>query len=160
LRINNSSKIKSRKALVKILSALKKKGKKIVFTNGCFDLLHAGHVKLFKAAKSLGHVLVLGLNSDSSLKKLKGSKRPLVTEKARAEVLSAIDYIDYIVIFREDTPYEIIRELRPHVLVKGGDYKLEDIAGRQFVRKVVRFKLVKGYSTTNLIKKIVKAYGR
>jgi D-beta-D-heptose 7-phosphate kinase/D-beta-D-heptose 1-phosphate adenosyltransferase len=117
-------------------------------------------VRLFNKAKSLGDVLVLGLNSDASLKKLKGPKRPLVSEKARAELLASLEAIDYITIFGEDTPKELVKEIRPDILVKGGDYKVNEVAGREFVKKVYIFPVVKGYSTTNLIEKIVKVYGK
>jgi D-beta-D-heptose 7-phosphate kinase/D-beta-D-heptose 1-phosphate adenosyltransferase len=158
--LHNSSKLLSRKSLKPVLSRLKRKGNRIVFTNGCFDLLHLGHVRLFNKAKSLGDVLVLGLNSDASLKKLKGPKRPLVSEKARAELLASLEAIDYITIFGEDTPKELVKEIRPDILVKGGDYKVNEVAGREFVKKVYIFPVVKGYSTTNLIEKIVKVYGK
>lgn len=158
--MHNSSKLLSRKSLKPVLSRLKRKGNRIVFTNGCFDLLHLGHVRLFNKAKSLGDVLVLGLNSDASLKKLKGPKRPLVSEKARAELLASLEAIDYITIFGEDTPKELVKEIRPDILVKGGDYKVNEVAGREFVKKVYIFPVVKGYSTTNLIEKIVKVYGK
>ena len=158
--MHNPSKLLSRKSLKSALSSLKKKGKQIVFTNGCFDLLHLGHVRLFNKAKSLGDILVLGLNSDASLKKLKGPKRPLVSEKARAELLSSLEAIDYITIFGEDTPKELVKEINPDILVKGGDYKVNEVAGREFVKKVYIFPVVKGYSTTNLIEKIVRVYGK
>ncbi|MCB4791722.1 MAG: adenylyltransferase/cytidyltransferase family protein [Elusimicrobia bacterium] len=156
---NSPSKVRSRKSLKQTLIRLKNKGKKIVFTNGCFDLLHLGHIKLFKKAKTLGDILVIGLNSDSSLKKLKGPLRPLVKEGARAQVLACLEPVDYITIFGEETPEKLIMELKPDVLVKGGDYRLNEIAGRQYVKKVYIFPVIKGYSTTSLIKKIVKVYG-
>ena len=154
-----NKKLVSAKALKKILDRARSK-KKIVFTNGCFDLLHLGHVTLLQKARALGDMLVLGLNSDSSLAKLKGPKRPLVDEKSRAQVLSALECVDYVVIFSEDTPSELLSFLRPHILVKGGDYKISEIAGREFVQKVVRVPLVKDRSTSNLIEKIVQTYGK
>ena len=152
-----TSKIVSRPALAKILKH--RGGKKVVFTNGCFDILHVGHVRLFKKARRLGDILVVAVNSDRSLKKLKGPKRPLVGEKKRAEILSALDCVDYVTVFGEDTPKETILVLKPDILVKGADYNLHKIVGHDQVRKVVRFPLVKGISTTDLIRKIVRAYG-
>lgn len=152
-------KIQSRDSLHRILSQLKKKKKKIVFTNGCFDLLHLGHVLLFEKAKSFGDILVVALNSDASLKKLKGPSRPLVKQSDRARVLAALSAVDYVTVFGEDTPEEILKELTPDVLIKGGDYKLSEIVGREYVKKVVRFPVVEGRSTTSLIKKIVERYG-
>lgn len=140
-----------------ILARLKKKGKKMVFTNGCFDILHAGHIKLFSKAGALGDVLVIGINSDSSVRKLKGKKRPIQNLKDRVLVLSALECVDFVVSFDEETPDRLIRELRPDILVKGGDYKLCEIVGREYVKKVVRVKLEKGISTTGIIKKIIKA---
>jgi rfaE bifunctional protein nucleotidyltransferase chain/domain len=153
------NKVFKRSALAKIIPHIRR-GKKIVFTNGCFDLLHLGHVRLFQKCKALGDILIVAINSDQSLKKLKGGSRPLVPEKSRAEILAALAFIDYVTIFSEDTPAETIRLLKPDILVKGGDYKLSQIVGRQDVKKVVRMPLVKNYSTTNLIQKIVKAYGK
>jgi D-beta-D-heptose 7-phosphate kinase/D-beta-D-heptose 1-phosphate adenosyltransferase len=139
---------------------LKKAGKKIVFTNGCFDLLHLGHINLFQKAKSLGDILIVAINSDKSLRSLKGPKRPLVKQNDRAKLLLALKSIDFVVVFNEQTPSEILRELKPDILVKGGDYKLNEIVGREFVKKIYRFPFVKGHSTTKLIKLIVERYGR
>jgi D-beta-D-heptose 7-phosphate kinase/D-beta-D-heptose 1-phosphate adenosyltransferase len=138
---------------------LQKTGKKVVFTNGCFDLLHLGHVSLFKKAKSIGDVLIVAINSDKSLRCLKGPKRPLVGEKDRAKLLLSLKPVDYVVVFNEHTPKEILSEIRPDVLVKGGGYKLSEIVGRDSVKKVYRFPFVKGKSTTNLINLIVERYG-
>lgn len=154
-----NKKFYSTKQLTEIVKKLKKQGKKIVFTNGCFDLIHIGHVSLFQKAKTLGDVLIVAINSDKSLAGLKGPKRPLVTQTDRVKLLSAIDVIDYVVIFGEQTPYNLLRKLTPDILVKGGDYKIEDIVGREFVKKVYRYPLVKGKSTSNLIKLIVERYG-
>ncbi|MDR1952479.1 MAG: adenylyltransferase/cytidyltransferase family protein [Elusimicrobiota bacterium] len=137
---------------------LKKQGKTIVFTNGCFDLLHLGHISLFEKAKNLGDVLIVAINSDGSLKKLKGSKRPLVGQKDRAKILLALRAVDYVIVFSEQTPKEILSKLRPDILVKGGDYKISEIVGREFVKKVYRFPFMKGRSTTNLINLILKRY--
>jgi len=152
-------KIQSRASLRGILASLKKKNKKIVFTNGCFDLLHLGHVELFRYSKLLGDILVVAINSDSSLKKLKGPKRPLVGQADRLELISELESVDFVTVFSEDTPFEILSELRPNILVKGGDYKISEIVGRHLVDKVARFPVVKGRSTTELIKKIVQRYG-
>lgn len=152
-------KLFSRPALVKILSQNRKK-KKVVFTNGCFDLLHPGHVRLFRKAKESGDILVVAINSDRSLKKLKGPSRPLVKERNRAEILSALSCVDYVTIFSEETPAETIRMLKPDILIKGSDYKLSQIVGRDAVKKVLRFPLVKNFSTSGLIRKIVRAYGK
>jgi D-beta-D-heptose 7-phosphate kinase/D-beta-D-heptose 1-phosphate adenosyltransferase len=157
---NNASKIYSRTALQKTLARLKKQNKTIVFTNGCFDLLHLGHVRLFKKARSLGDVLVVAINADASLKRLKGPRRPLVPQGARAEILAALEPVDFVTIFGEDTPAELIAALKPDILVKGGDYNIDQIVGREHVKKVVRFSFVKGQSTTGLINEIVKRYGK
>ncbi len=150
----------STKKITETVKKLKKQGKKIVFTNGCFDLIHIGHVSLFQKAKTLGDVLIVAINSDKSLAGLKGPKRPLVGQKDRVKLLSAIDVIDYVIIFSEQTPYNVLKKLEPDVLVKGGDYKIEDIIGREFVKKVYRYPLVKGKSTSNLINLIVERYGK
>jgi len=148
--------------LAYLVKTLKKKKKKIVFTNGCFDLIHPGHIKLLSSAKKQGEVLILGLNSDSSIRKIKGEKRPILKEKGRIEILSAITYIDYIVVFKEETPFKLIKIIKPDVLVKGGDWEEKDIVGADLVKKqggkVVRIRLKKGYSTTTLIEKIKKIY--
>jgi len=132
----------------------------VVFANGCFDLLHAGHVKLLAQAKSLGDLLVVALNSDRSVRRLKGASRPLVPQGERIQVLSALACVDYVTIFNEATPLETIRLLKPDVLVKGADYKISDIVGSGLVQKVARIPLLKGISTTGLVQKILKAYGR
>jgi D-beta-D-heptose 7-phosphate kinase/D-beta-D-heptose 1-phosphate adenosyltransferase len=149
----------TRKEMKSEVTRLQKAGKKVVFTNGCFDLLHLGHVSLFKKAKSMGDILIVAINSDKSLSCFKGPKRPLISEKDRAKLLLSLKSIDYVVVFNEHTPKELLSELRPDVLVKGGDYKLSEIIGREYVKKVYRFPFVKGKSTTNLINLIVKRYG-
>ena len=155
-----NQKICSRKKIIEIVKKLKQQKKKIVFTNGCFDLLHIGHVSLFQKAKTLGDVLIVAINSDKSLAGLKGPKRPLVPQKDRTKLLAALSCIDYVVVFGEQTPYELLSKLKPDILVKGGDYKIEDIVGREFVKKVYRYPLVAGKSTTNLIKLIVERYSK
>lgn len=140
------------------VSALQATGKKIVFTNGCFDLLHVGHVRYLKEAKSLGTHLVVGVNSDASVKKLKGPQRPLQNENDRAEILSSLDAVDFVVIFNEETPLELIQKIKPNVLTKGGDWKPEQIVGAEFVTSlgglVKSLQFVEGRSTTKIIEKI------
>lgn len=150
------NKIFSRRALGLWLAKQRKAGKKIVFTNGCFDILHAGHVSVLEFSRAKGDVLVVGLNSDASVKRLKGPTRPINKEADRALVLAALEAVDAVCVFTEDTPYNLIKEVRPDVLVKGGDYKPSEIVGREFAKKVVRFALLKGRSTTNIIKKVQK----
>jgi D-beta-D-heptose 7-phosphate kinase/D-beta-D-heptose 1-phosphate adenosyltransferase len=142
------------------LAQEKRRGKRIVFTNGVYDLLHAGHVTLLEKSKRLGDILVVGINSDASVKRLKGPKRPLATQRDRAQVLGALAVVDYVTFFGEDTPYELIKKLKPDILVKGGDYANHEIVGRELVKKVVRIPLVHGRSTSVLIEKILKAYGQ
>jgi len=151
-------KIKTASALQAIISKLKAEGKKIVFTNGCFDLLHPGHIKILKQAKSKADVLVVGLNSDSSVKKIKDKGRPILNEKARAQLLESIEFVDYIVFFSEKTPYNLIKKLRPNILVKGKDWPLDKVVGRDLVDKVAGITLKKGYSTSKIIEKIIKTY--
>lgn len=156
--LSSSSKIVSARDLKGRLGFDQSRGKRIVFTNGVYDLIHAGHVTLLEKAKALGEVLVVGINTDASVKRLKGPKRPIASEKDRALVLSALEAVDYVTFFAEDTPYELIQELRPDILVKGGDYANGEIVGRDLVKKVVRIPLVKGRSTSTMIQKILKAY--
>ena len=131
-----------------------KAGSRIVFTNGCFDLLHSGHIRLFKFCKELGGDVVLGLNSDDSIRRLKGSTRPVNSLQTRLDVLEAIQYIDWIVVFEEDTPLRVLEELRPDVLVKGGDYTVETIVGKEFAGEVCICSFMEGVSSTATIKKI------
>ena len=148
------SKIFSRRALSLWVAKQRKAGKKIVFTNGCFDILHAGHVSILEFSRAKGDVLVVGVNSDASVTRLKGPTRPVNKEADRALVLAALQAVDAVCIFPEDTPYNLIKLIEPDVLVKGGDYKPSEIVGREFAKKVVRFSLLKGRSTTNIIKKV------
>lgn len=136
-----------------LIDALKADGKRIVFTNGCFDLLHIGHVRYLKQAKKLGDILVIGLNSDASVRGLK-PERPIIPETERAEVLAALAAVDYVTIFSEETPYALIKLLRPDVLVKGGDWKKEDIVGADVVPEVHSLPYIEGRSTTEIIRKI------
>ena len=140
--------------LVAFVKKAKAQGKKIVFTNGCFDILHAGHVSSIVFAKSKGDILVLGLNSDSSIKRLKGKNRPINKQADRALVVAALGAVDAVCLFSQDTPLELIKLVKPDILVKGADYKNKEVVGSQFAGKVVLFPLVKGRSTTNLINKI------
>jgi D-beta-D-heptose 7-phosphate kinase/D-beta-D-heptose 1-phosphate adenosyltransferase len=152
------SKIKSLPALRKVVLGLKKKGKCIVFTNGCFDILHYGHVRYLERAKEKGDILIVGLNSDASVKRIKGKARPIVNQRDRAYVLGGLASVDYIVIFNQDTPLEIIRAIKPGVLVKGADWSTREIVGADFVSsyggRVLTVRLAKGRSTTTIIKKI------
>ena len=131
------------------------KNKKIVFTNGCFDILHPGHIHILSKAKSLGDTLVVGLNSDLSVKKLKGDKRPLVSEDDRSRVLLSLRFVDYVIIFNELTPLKVIKKIKPDFLVKGGDYNENDIVGSDFVKayggQVEIIKFLDGYSSSNYI---------
>ncbi len=146
-------KVLSLSELKKEIDSLKAAGKRIVFTNGCFDILHAGHVRYLKEAKGLGDILIVGLNSDSSVKKLKPT-RPIIPEAQRSEVLASLAAVDYVTIFAEDTPYELIRTIRPDVLVKGGDWKKTDIVGSDLVPDTYSLPYANGISTTEIVRKI------
>jgi len=152
------NKVILQKNIKKITTNLKRQGKKIVFTNGCFDILHAGHVRYLRKAKKLGDVLVVGLNSDASVKLIKGSNRPINKQKDRTEILSALEPVDYVIIFNEETPERLIKMILPDVLVKGSDWKGKKIAGAETVKKnggkVVLLPFLKGHSTTEIIQKI------
>ncbi len=137
-----------------------RKDKKTVFTNGCFDILHPGHIKVLKKAKEYGDILVVGLNSDSSVKKIKGSLRPVNNQKYRAALLSQIRPVDYVIIFDRETPLELIKTLKPQVLVKGGEYSEGKIVGENLVPETVRVKMEEGFSTTAIIKKIIKRFNK
>lgn len=141
------------------LSTLRQSLDRLVFTNGCFDLLHPGHVDYLERAKELGSHLVIGLNSDASVTRLKGPTRPVNPEKSRALVLAALSCVDFVLIFAEDTPRELIRQISPDVLVKGGDWSVETIVGRELVEswggQVLSLPLLAGYSTTSIIERII-----
>ena len=157
-------KVKNLPALLRIVRRFKKQGKRIVFTNGCFDLLHLGHVSYLEQAKSKGDFLIVAINSDRSMRALKGRGRPLVPQSERARVLAGLSSVDYVTIFNEPTPLSLIQALKPDVLVKGADWKKDNIVGSDVVKrsggKVVTVPVVKGVSTTQIIKRIVERYGK
>ncbi|MBU0605381.1 MAG: D-glycero-beta-D-manno-heptose 1-phosphate adenylyltransferase [Candidatus Omnitrophica bacterium] len=152
--------MRSAAALVRVVARLRSGNKRVVFTNGCFDILHVGHVAYLKRARELGDVLVVGLNSDSSVRDIKGKLRPINKEADRAIVLSALYFVDFVTIFDGATPERLIRAVKPDILVKGADWKAEEIVGADFVKsyggRVVRIPFIKGYSTTSVIDKIGK----
>lgn len=139
--------------LKKTVDGLKAKNKKIVFTNGCFDIIHIGHVRYLKEAKALGDVLIIGLNSDKSVSSIKPN-RPINPQNHRAEVLSSLEMVDYVVLFDEATPYELIKLIQPDILVKGGDWKKDEIVGSDIARETYSLPYVEGVSTTGIIEKI------
>ncbi|MEN2993839.1 MAG: D-glycero-beta-D-manno-heptose 1-phosphate adenylyltransferase [Thermodesulfovibrio sp.] len=143
--------------LKKEIDNLKKQGKKIVFTNGCFDILHIGHIRYLKEAKKLGDILVVAINSDKSVRKIK-PLRPINPENERAEVLSSLEMVDYVTFFDEETPYNLIKLLKPDVLVKGGDWKVENIVGAELVKEVYSLPYVEGISTTGIIERVLTKY--
>jgi D-beta-D-heptose 7-phosphate kinase/D-beta-D-heptose 1-phosphate adenosyltransferase len=155
-------KIKRSEELHRITQDLKTKGKRIVFTNGCFDLLHVGHIRYLEQARSLGDALIVGLNTDRSVQTIKGPHRPILPEEERAEVLSGLWCVDYVTLFDESTPLELITSLRPDVLVKGGDWAKETTVGREVVEEsggeVVILPFVEGSSTTNIIETILMRF--
>ena len=144
--------------LIKIVANLKKEGKKVVFTNGCFDILHIGHVRYLKASSKCGDVLIVGLNSDKSVRAIKGETRPINTENDRAELLSELNFVDYVVIFDENSPSKLLEEIKPTIYTKGADYTLETLPEAKVAKEnniEVKFiELVQGKSTTNIIKTI------
>ncbi len=154
-------KIRPLSALKERLEGLRKE-KIIVFTNGCFDILHPGHIRYLYEAKRLGDILVVGVNSDDSIRRIKGEHRPIMDERARSEMLSVLPFVDFITIFDEDTPYNLIKEIRPHILVKGGDWEEDRIVGADIVRalggRVVRIPYIEGYSTTSIIERIKEKF--
>ena len=150
----NFSKIKSQNQISKIVKKLKKSGESVIFTNGCFDILHIGHIRLLEKAKSFGDILIVGLNSDASVRIIKGKNRPVIPENERAELLAAVLPVDFVVIFSQPTPYELIKKIMPDVLVKGSDWKTGEIVGDKFAKKVRRIPLVRGCSATKIIEKL------
>ena len=157
-------KIKTAEELQPLLAILRATGKKIVFTNGCFDLIHTGHTRYLAKARSYGDILVVAVNSDSSVRTIKGEKRPINSEAERMETLASLESVDFVTLFSEPDPYRIISALRPDVLVKGGDWPIEKIIGRDVVEarggKVINVPYVEGASTTGIIERIVKKYGK
>ena len=156
-------KILSREALKQEIDRLRGEGKMVAFTNGCFDILHVGHVRYLRDAGKICDVLILALNSDTSVRAIKGDKRPLVPEDERADVAAALEFVDYVTIFDELTPLELIEYLHPDVIVKGGDWVEENVVGRDSVKRwggrVVIIPETPGASTTNIVEKIIKVYG-
>lgn len=152
-----------RQKLPPIIRKAQQEGKKVVFTNGCFDILHAGHVTYLAKAREMGDLLIVGLNSDSSVQILKGPKRPIVPESDRAILLCALESVSYVTLFDDETPIDLIKELRPDILVKGEDYADKLVVGQEFVESiggsVKLITLVKGRGTTNIIDEVVKRYG-
>lgn len=161
-RINLEDKVKSLKELQAIAKKLHLQKKNIVFTNGCFDIIHYGHVKYLQDAKKKGDILVIAINSDASVKRIKGKKRPIIGEKDRARVIAGLLSVDFVVIFNQDTPIEVIKSIKPDILVKGADWDKNKIVGYDFVTgydgKVCTIKFINGRSTSKIIKKIAKNY--
>jgi len=158
------NKIKTVQELRPLLDILRAAGRKIVFTNGCFDLIHTGHTRYLAKAKSFGDLLIVAVNGDASVRGIKGDKRPINTEAERMETLAALESVDYVVLFNEPDPHQIIAELQPDVLVKGGDWQIEKIIGRDIVEarggKVVSVGYIEGASTTGIIEKILQKYSK
>lgn len=152
-------KIKSLEELLKSVAAFRVTGETVVFTNGCFDIVHSGHIHTLSEAKTLGTKLIVGINSDASVKRLKGEKRPIQNETERALVIASFSFVDYVVVFEEDTPLKLIENIIPDVLVKGGDYNLDQIVGADIVLKnggkVEMIPFLKGFSTTDTIGKVL-----
>ncbi|MBI5183880.1 MAG: D-glycero-beta-D-manno-heptose-7-phosphate kinase [Nitrospinae bacterium] len=150
--------------LKQVISLARNREKMIVFTNGCFDIIHGGHIEFLQKAKGLGNILVVGLNDDESVKRLKGEGRPMKSQSERANILSALKYVDYITIFSEDTPERLIQEIKPDILVKGDDYSIEEVVGRDIVERyggrVELIPIVKGMSTSGFLRKVIERYDR
>jgi len=156
------SKIKNHDELRKIVEELHMSGKKVVFTNGCFDLIHTGHVRYLNVARSYGDALIVAINSDDSVRRIKGFERPIMPQTERAEVLAALFVVDYVTVFDDEDPGHLIADLMPDVLVKGGDWELDEIVGREIVEenggKVYSIPYIEGASTTGIIERIMKRY--
>jgi len=160
-KITTAQKIVSRSELLQLVKIWRKDGETIVFTNGVFDIIHRGHLESFERAAAYADKFIVGVNTDRSARKLaKGLGRPFINEDDRAILVAGFAVVDALVLFDEDTPYELLRTLRPDVLVKGADYKLDDIVGREFAKRVERIDLVEGFSTSSLIKKIISIINR
>ncbi len=157
-----TDKVKTQDELIPILDRLKKQGKKVVFTHGCFDILHLGHVRYLQDAQGYGDILLVAVNSDSSVKSIKGAKRPIVSQSERAEVVAALEMVDYVTMFDEDTPYNIIKKLQPDVLIKGVDWTIDKIVGRDIVEarggRVIAIPFIEGASTTGIVERILEKY--
>ncbi|MCE5281729.1 MAG: D-glycero-beta-D-manno-heptose 1-phosphate adenylyltransferase [Deltaproteobacteria bacterium] len=157
-------KVLSRADLKREVERLRAEGKRIAFTNGCFDILHVGHCQYLREARKQGDLLILALNSDASVRAIKGPKRPLVPQQERAEIVASLEAVDYVTIFDESTPLELIELFRPDVLVKGADWKEEDVVGGDAVRswggRVVLIPMTEGASTTNIVERILQVYGK
>ena len=162
LRQDSSSKLKSVETLLQLLGQLRVAGRKIVFTNGCFDILHQGHIYLLQSAKAFGDILIVGMNSDASVRRLKGPQRPILSEEERALLLSAIGEVDFVVVFEEDTPVPILKRIQPDVLVKGTDYSKDQVVGHEFVEayggEVQLVPIVDGISTTDIVTRILERH--
>lgn len=154
------AKIKCLQELKRIITSLQNKGKKIVFTNGCFDILHYGHVMYLEKAKAKGDILIVAVNSDSSVQRLKGKNRPIINEFDRLRIIAGLSSVDYVTTFQQDTPFEVIKKLKPDILIKGSDWNKENIVGADFIKgyggNVYTIKLAYDRSTTSIIKKIVE----
>jgi D-glycero-beta-D-manno-heptose 1-phosphate adenylyltransferase len=157
-----SSKILDREQLRRACALWNFKGKKVVFTNGCFDILHLGHIEYLAKAANLGDVLVIGINTDQSVHRIKGDSRPINDEHSRSMVIASLEFVTAVVLFDEETPYELIKTIQPDILVKGRDYKIKEIVGHDIVLakggKVKTIELTQGYSTTGIEQKIQKLY--
>lgn len=158
--MKSNNKIVSLGSLKKIVARLRRRKKTITFTNGCFDIIHFGHASYLQAAKKNKRILIVGLNSDASVRRIKGCHRPIMPQQARAEVLAALTCVDYVVIFGEETPYRLIKALKPDILIKGADWKGKGIVGQDVVRsyggKVEFIKYINGFSTTRIIESMAK----
>jgi rfaE bifunctional protein nucleotidyltransferase chain/domain len=151
-------KIKEREDLRQIVEGLKKEGKRIVFTNGCFDILHQGHVLYLEEARRKGDCLIVGVNTDSSIKEIKEKGRPIIPQEGRMTVLAALEAVDYVVPFDEPDPFAVIALLRPHILVKGGDWDQEEVVGRELVEQTIVVPYIEGMSTSRIIETILRRY--
>lgn len=160
--LHEETKVVSLNELKQIVNYARNRGKTIVFTNGCFDILHVGHIKYLQRAKAFGDLLVVGLNDDASVRKLKGPQRPLIGQAERAKIMAALNCVNYVVVFSETTPEKLIRELRPDYLVKGGDYRAEEVVGKEIVEsyggRVELVPVIEGISTTEIVRRIVEKY--
>lgn len=151
-------KIKEREELRQIVEGLKKEGKRVVFTNGCFDILHQGHVLYLEEARRKGDCLIVGVNTDSSIKEIKEEGRPIIPQEGRMTVLAALEAVDYVVPFDEPDPFAVISLLRPHILVKGGDWDQEKVVGRELVEQTIVVPYIEGMSTSGIIETILRRY--